>query len=195
MVEPESALEPVYRRGLHGNISAGIAIVFQELRPGSIVEVASWPGENAAILKAIETATDIKLKDASGAGATTENNAAFNIAPGRYLVVSQAEGLTDKLAKTIRTSAGTQTDLSHGRTAIAISGHKSEWLLAKFFAVDFSLQNLPVESGLSTVHHDVFAAIQRTKADQFDLYVYRSFARSFFSALCHAAEQDGYEIR
>ena len=73
------------------------------------------------------------------------------------------------------------TDLSHGRTAIRISGPKAEWVLAKFFAIDFSLPAFPVGSGVSTVHHDIFAQIQRTGANQFDLNVFRSFARSFWT--------------
>jgi heterotetrameric sarcosine oxidase gamma subunit len=37
--------------------------------------------------------------------------------------------------------------------------------------------------------------VQRTGADQFDLYVFRSFARAFWKTLCHAAEEVGYEVR
>ena len=70
-------------------------------------------------------------------------------------------------------TTGTVTDLSHGRTAIRIAGPKAEWVLAKFFAIDFSLPAFPVGSGLSTVHHDIFAQIQRSGADQFDIYVFR----------------------
>ena len=73
---------------------------------------------------------------------------------------------------------GTVTDLSHGRTAIRISGPKAEWVLAKFFAIDFALPAFPEGAGRSTAHHDIFAQIQRTGAEQFDLYVFRSFARS-----------------
>jgi methylglutamate dehydrogenase subunit D len=45
------------------------------------------------------------------------------------------------------------------------------------------------------VHHNIFAQIQRTGPDQFDVYVFRSFARSFWNSLCHASEEVGYEIR
>ncbi len=195
MVEPESPLAPVYRPGSYGNISKGVGVVLREMRPGSIVEVASWPGKNAAILKSIKSATGLGIGNASGAGAVSGTDGAFNIAPGRFLVVTQAEGLSHKLARSIGDTSGTQTDLSHGRIAIRISGARAEWLLAKFFAIDFSPVRFPTGSGRSSVHHDIFAAIQRTDADQFDVFVFRSFARSFFSALCHAAEEDGYEIR
>ena len=68
-------------------------------------------------------------------------------------------------------------------------------MLAQFFAIDFSLPAFPEGAGRSTAHHDIFAQIQRTGAEQFDLYVFRSFARSFWTALCHASEEVGYEVR
>ena len=65
----------------------------------------------------------------------------------------------------------------------------------KFFAIDFALPAFPEGAGRSTAHHDIFAQIQRTGPQQFDLYVFRSFARSFWTALCHASEEVGYEVR
>lgn len=195
MVEKESPLAPVYSAGSHGNVTDGAGVILREMQPGSIVEVASWPGKTAAILRVIKSACGLPVGDTPGAGAISGASNAFNTAPGRFLVISQAEGLSKKLAKSVGENKGTFTDLSHGRIAIRISGVRSEWLLAKFFAVDFSQEAFPTGSGISTAHHEVFAAIQRTGDKQFDIYVFRSFARSFFKALCHAAEEHGYEIR
>jgi sarcosine oxidase subunit gamma len=68
-------------------------------------------------------------------------------------------------------------------------------VLSKLFAIDFALLAFPVGSGVATVHHDIFAQIQRTGEDAFDAYVFRSFARSFWKMLGHAAEEAGYEVR
>jgi sarcosine oxidase subunit gamma len=111
------------------------------------------------------------------------------------MVMDEAESLSEALTKAISPETGTVTDLSHGRTAIRISGPKAGWVLAKFFAIDFSLVSFPVGAGRSTVHHDIFAQIQRSASDQFDVYVFRSFARSFWHALCRASEEVGYEVR
>jgi sarcosine oxidase subunit gamma len=86
------------------------------------------------------------------------------------------------------------TDLSHGRTALRASGSKAAWILSKLFAIDFSTAAFPVGAGRSTMHHDIFAQIQRTGEMAFDLYVFRSFARSFWTSLCHAAEEVGYAV-
>ncbi|MGC4027194.1 MAG: sarcosine oxidase subunit gamma family protein [Mesorhizobium sp.] len=111
------------------------------------------------------------------------------------MVVTDEEGLAEHLISVIPAAVGSVTDLSHGRTAIRIEGEKVEWLLAKFFAVDFSRDKFPVGSGVSTNHHDIFAQIQRRAENCFEVYVFRSFARSFWKALCHSAEEIGYEVR
>ncbi|MBX3569147.1 MAG: sarcosine oxidase subunit gamma family protein [Rhizobiaceae bacterium] len=195
MVEMLSPLAPVWRPGPHGDLSAGIGVVMSETQPGSIVQLAAWPGETAGMLAAIDGHTGLSLPDIPGGGVSTETKAAFGFAPGKFLVVDEAEGLAESLSEAIPASLGTVTDLSHGRTALRLAGPKAEWVLAKFFAVDFSLPVFPVGKAVSTGHHDIFALIQRTAPDAFDLYIYRSYARAFWTALGHACEEVGYEVR
>lgn len=195
MVDQLSPLAPVFRPGSHGNFVDGAGVTLSETQPGSIVQLAAWRGQEHAVMAAIRDIDGLALPDGAGAGITTETKAAFGFAPGKFLVVDQEEGLAARLSGAITMDVGTVTDLSHGRTAIRIAGPKAEWVLAKFFAVDFSLAALPLGSGISTVHHDIFAQIQRTGPEQFDLYVFRSFARAFWTSLGHAAEEVGYEVR
>ncbi|WP_315923584.1 sarcosine oxidase subunit gamma [Mesorhizobium sp. SP-1A] len=195
MVERQSPLEPVYRPGSFGHFEGGVGVRLSEPRPGSIVQLAAWPGEEKRVITAIRTATGLSLPDGAGGGASNGRKSAFGFAPDRFMVTDEDEGLADVLAKAVPASAGTITDLSHGRTAIRIEGPKAEWVLGKLFAIDFSLAAFPMGAGRSTTHHDVFAQIQRAGSDRFDLYVFRSFARSFWKTLCHAAEEVGYEVR
>lgn len=194
MVDVLSPLQPVWKPGTHGNTASGIGVVLTETQPGSIVQVAAWPGQEKKMIAAIRSVTGLALADGAGGGAANDTKAAFGIAPGRFLIVDQGEGLAATFSGAVTSEIGTVTDLSHGRTALRISGPKAEWVLAKFFAIDFALPAFPVGSGVATVHHDIFAHIQRTGADQFDLYIFRSFARSFWTALCHASEEVGYEV-
>ena len=194
MVDVLSPLQPVWKPGTHGNTASGIGVVLTETQPGSIVQVAAWPGQEKKMIAAIRSVTGLALADGAGGGAANDTKAAFGIAPGRFLIVDQGEGLAATFSGVVTSEIGTVTDLSHGRTALRISGPKAEWVLAKFFAIDFALPAFPVGSGVATVHHDIFAHIQRTGADQFDLYIFRSFARSFWTALCHASEEVGYEV-
>jgi len=195
MVERQSPLEPVFLPGSYGNSEKDIGVILSEAKPGSIVQVAAWPRQEKKLIGAIKTVTGLALPDGAGAGAVNGAKAAFGIAPGKFTVSNGSEGLADALGKAVPASVGTVTDLSHGRTVIRIAGPKAEWVLAKFFAIDFSLAAFPLGSGRSTTHHDIFAQIQRTDGDQFDIYVFRSFARSFWKALCHACEEVGYEVQ
>ena len=195
MAEPLSPLEPVWKPGLHGIVDDAAGVTLVETRPGSIVQVTAWPGREKAVMTTIAEVTGLKVPDGAGGGVAQETRAAFGIAPGRFLVVDQAEGLDARLAAAILADTGAATGLSHGRTAIRIAGPKAGWVLAKLFAIDFALTAFPVGAGRSTAHHDVFAQIQRSAPEQFDLYVFRSFARSFWKTLCHAAEEVGYEVR
>ncbi len=194
MVERDSPLLPVYRPGTHGNLAGGIGVRLAETRPGSIVQLASWPGEEKALMQAIGIVTALALPDGAGGGTVGDASATFGIGPGRFLVVAREEALAGRLNAAIGELTGTITDLSHGRTAIRVSGPKAEWVLAKLFAIDFSLPAFPEGAGRATAHHDIQAQIQRSGPDRFDLYVFRSFARSFWVTLCDAAEEVGYEV-
>lgn len=195
MVERQSPLEPDFHVGSHGNFEHGVEIILTETRPDSIVQLTSWPGEEKTLISAIRTVTGLALPDGAGGGVSDGGKSVFGFAPGKFIVASETEGLADAFARVVTPAIGTVTDLSHGRAAIRIAGPKAEWVLAKFFAIDFALPAFPVGAGRSTVHHDVFAQIQRTGADQFDIYVFRSFARSFWKALRHASEEVGYEVQ
>lgn len=194
MVDQLSPLAPVLRPGRHARPDHGIGVTLAEVQPGSIVQLAAWRGAEGAMISIIHETTGLKPPATPGGGAAGDTKTAFGFAPGKFFVTDQEEGLADILARAVTSSTGTVSDLSHGRTVIRIGGPKSEWVLAKFFAVDFSLPVFPAGSGISTVHHDIFAQIHRTGESQFDIYVFRSFARSFWKALCHASEEVGYEI-
>ncbi len=195
MVEMLSPLGAAWRPGTAGNLAAGPGVVLSETQPGSIVQVAAWPQTAAAVIAAIAGVTRLQIAARPGAGALSGTAAAFGFAPGRFLVVDDAEGLAERLVAAIGIDVGTVTDLSHGRVALRVAGPRAEWVLGKFFAVDFSPGAFAVSNGISTVHHDVFAQIQRTGTDRFDLYVFRSFARAFWRSLCHASEEVGYEVQ
>lgn len=193
--ERQSPLGPEYHPGSHGNFEHGVDVILSEMRPGTILQLAAWPGEERQLIEIIGKVTGLALPDGAGGGVSSGARAAFGFAPGKFTVVDEAEGLAAAFAGAITPAIGTLTDLSHGRTAIRIAGPRAEWVMAKFFAIDFALPAFPLGAGRSTNHHDVFAQIQRTGADQFDIYVFRSFARSFWKALCHASEEVGYEVQ
>lgn len=189
-----SPLEGHYHHGEFGALSDdGIGVTLAERFGLSIADIAAWRGSETEARAAINTIRGLNLKAGAGAGSAGKTATGFNIAPGRWLVSSNSASLVTDLAEAAGESA-TITDLSHGRTVITVDGAKSRWVLAKLFAVDLSDAVLPVGHGLATAHHDIFASIQRTGADAFDVYVFRSFARSFWHPLCRSAEEVGYRV-
>lgn len=195
MVELLSPLGPAFRPGRHGKADGAPGVTLAEMRPGSLVQVAAFAGREAAVLETLVKTTGCKLAATPGAGALKEPRAAFSIAPGRWLVRDQAPGLDAALARAVGRDDGAVVSLAHGRTVIRVAGPQAEWVLAKLFAVDFAAEAFPLSTGVSTAHHDVFAAIQRVGENAFDVYVFRSFARSFFETLARAAEEVGVELR
>jgi len=194
MVEQVSPLGPAWTPGRHGNLAGSPGVVLSETRPGSIVQAAAFPGREKSVMTAIAAATGLALPDGAGGGVATGTKAVFGIAPGRFLVADQVEGLADRLKPGIPVETGAVTDLSHGRTALRVAGPQAEWVLSKLFAIDFALAAFPIGAGRATQHHDILAAIQRTGPDRFDAYIFRSFARAFWTLLVHAAEEVGCEV-
>lgn len=194
MVDQLSPLGAAYRPGQHGNVVGKPGVNLSETQPGSIVQLAAWLGEERAVIGLIKEISGLALPDGAGGGAAEKTKAAFGFAPGRFLVIDEEDDLFARYAAAMLETVGTVTDLSHGRTAIGVAGPRSEWVLSKLFAIDFSVTAFPLGAGRSTTHHDVFAQIQRSGEEQFDLYVFRSFARTFWKTLCHAAEEVGYEV-
>ena len=122
MVERQSPLEPEFHVGSHGNFEHGVEILLTETRPGSIVQLAAWPGEEKKLIAAIRTVTGLALPDGAGGGLSDGVKSVFGFAPGKFTVADEAEGLAASFAKAVTPAIGTVTDLSHGRTAIRIAG-------------------------------------------------------------------------
>ena len=194
MVEQLSPLASVIRYGRFGQAAGEAGVNLSETAPGSIVQVTVWQGGEQAAIDAIWKLTGLELSARPGHGVVARSNSGFGIGPGKFLLVDEDEGLEQRLRGAIPGLIGAVTDLTHGRTAIRIAGPKAERVLAKLFAIDFSPAGFPLSHGVSTAHHQIFAQIQRIAPDAFDVYVFRSFARSFWKTLRHAAEEVGYDV-
>jgi methylglutamate dehydrogenase subunit D len=182
MSDRASALGETFIKGKFGNLANGAGVTLGEHFYEFTAEIAAFSGSEEALDKLI-----------SAASAKARSGFAFQIAANRWLAAGTADFRRALEAK-LPERDGTLTDLTHGRTAFVINGSKAEWILSKLFAIDFSLKAFQAETGLATMHHDTLAQIYRPGAQTFDIFVYRSFARSFWHALCRAAEEVGYEV-
>jgi methylglutamate dehydrogenase subunit D len=182
MSDRASALGETFIKGKFGNLANGAGVTLGENFYDFTAEIAAFSRSEEALEKMI-----------SAASAKARSGFAFQIAANRWLAAGPPDFRRALEAK-FPERDGTLTDLTHGRTAFVINGSKAGWILSKLFAIDFSPGAFPENTGLATMHHDIFAQIYRSEAQAFDIFVYRSFARSFWHSLCRAAEEVGYEV-
>jgi methylglutamate dehydrogenase subunit D len=182
MSDRASALGEEFKPGLFGDVSNNTGVTLGESFFGFTAEIAAFPGHEEAVSKLIGKAE-----------ARIVGSLSFQIARHRWLAAGSTK-FRAALEIGIDENQGSFIDLTHGRSAISVSGPKSEWVLSKLFAVDFRVRSFPEKTGLATMHHDTFAQIYRSGAESFEVFVFRSLARSFWKTLCHAAEEVGYEI-
>lgn len=192
MVEIASPLGQDFRPGRHGMPEGEPGVRLSMRRPVSIVQVAAWPGKGKAVLAATLKAAGLALN--GNDGVARDGRCLLAVAPDRWLVIDEERDLLPALRKAVAPDAGAVLSLAHGRTIFRVEGPRAGFVLAKLFAIDFSIEAFPVCHAVSTAHHDVFAAIQRVRGDAFDLCVFTSFARSFWQTLGHAAGETGYEV-
>ncbi len=194
MAEIQSPLGKAYVPGDHGNAAGGVGVTIRERRNLSIIQVTAWSDTIPAVLTAIGSATGLVLQNKAGLGRVAGEKSVFGFAPGRYFIVGATPELELRLRSVIAPDLATIIDLTHGRTVIRVSGPRAEWVLSKLFAIDFSEHAFPIAYGRATLHHDIHTNIQRIDDETFDLYVFRTFARSFWQTLGHAAEEVGYRV-
>jgi methylglutamate dehydrogenase subunit D len=194
MADLESPLGATFIPGNHGNAADGAGIALHERTNISLIQVTAWRDTVPTVLTAIGNATGVIIQNKPGNGRVAGEKSVFGFAPGRFMVTGATPDLEQRLRAAISSDLGTIIALTHGRTIIRMSGPRTEWVLAKLFAIDFSEHAFPLGAGRATLHHDIHALIQRIDQETFDLYVFRSFARSFWLTLCHAAEEVGYRV-
>lgn len=181
MSDRVSPLGPDHRPGQYGNLGGGIGVTLSEPEFGFLGELAAFPDSEEAVSILADAA-------ASKPGAIV-----FRIAANRWFLAGP-EGMDGPLSAKLKPANGSLIDLTHGRTALRISGPKADWVLSKLYAIDFSISAFPAGTGLATSHHNIFTQIHRDDEQTYTLFVFRSFARAFWHTLQRAAEETGYEV-
>ena len=178
-----SALGTDFAPGKFGNMSNGVGVKLSETNFGFIGELASFtPDETDKLIASLRKSLDSK-----------DISAAFKIAPNRWFL-SGTESLRDAIISKVKPDEASLFDLTHGRSSFLIAGEKATWVLAKLFPIDFHLSEFPIDTGLATTHHGTFTQIYRADENTFDLFVFRSFARSFWHTLSTASTEVGYVV-
>lgn len=169
------------------------AITLSERRPGSFVEIAIWSnGKKTAT--AISKETGIKGLPGLGHAMTSPGNMLLAIGPGRYLAISQDEGLAQRLSAKVPVGEGVIVDLTHGRVGIRISGSPAQALLQKGLSLDLDVAAFPAMAAASSAIHHMGITVVRIDETCFDVFAMTSFAGSLWEWVTDAAVEYGWQV-
>ena len=191
--ERVSPLDAVVEPGVFGANTRSPEVFLSENLCGSLVQVQAWPDTVGAVEKAVQSVAKLGVPKAP-ATAHSETVSIMQTGPGRWLIDSEAEGLEDKLRGKVSAKNGAVTGLTHARVLIQIKGPKAAWVLASGIAIDFDLKAFPVGTSQISHHHEIGVTIHRTGEENFDLYVFTSFARGFWHWITTASSEVGYAV-
>lgn len=115
--------------------------------------------------------------------------AALDTGPGQWLVVSARDtpaALVTQLADQCDDAA--ITDLSHARFRIRLQGPNARDVLQSGIAIDLGAAAFPPGRSTPTAFRDIAVLVHAAGEQTFDLYVFRSYARSLWEWLADAAK-------
>lgn len=171
-----------YKVGKFGNCANGTGVHLSQTEFGFLGELAAFPdfvqGVDTLIGQMISQSKDLT---------------AFKIASNRWFLACPLN-VSVEIKRQINSSQASLIDLTHGRTSLLVSGLKAEWVLSKLYGIDFAQSAFPTETGIATTHHGILTQIYRPYDTVFDLFIFRSLARSFWHTLTRAADDVGYEV-
>lgn len=169
----------------------GAGATLAELRPAAIAQVTAWPGTDKSAAKAIG---ELFGKAPGPAGTAVEPGAVtmVTLAPGRYLLFSENDGLASALNAALPAKDAAVTDLSHARTMLRLSGKAAADILGKGLAIDLHASVFPAGRAAQSVIHHMDVLVIRREEQVFDLVVLRGFALSLAEWLLDAGLE--YEI-
>lgn len=167
-----------------GVIVSGAGLDIRERGVDGLVQVAVWPGAEAAAAMALQRVA-ITLPAVPGQVGEDAGGTAMAIAPGRWLVEFAGGSLPDLPA-----AVGAVTDLAHGRRSFLVSGRQALALVAKLAPVDFDLPRHGPGSVVQTGSaHGIPFSLWRRDAASFVLHVETSLAHDFALSLAAEAEE------
>lgn len=154
------------------------AATLAPLDPGPIASIALFPGGEQAVAKGLET-LGLAFPDP---GTWTAQGEARIVWTGReqaFLIGVPAPAL----------EGAAVTDQSDGWAGFSLSGPGAEAVLARLVPLDLRLPAFPVGRAARAALNHMSLVLLRAGAAEFELYVFRSMARSAWHELQEAMER------
>lgn len=187
MADRLSALHDLLVTGQSG-VSGPAGVRLTEIRARTVTQFAAWSGTVAQVGAEAAKAAGVQTAPGPGQAATGANGTLLRVEPLKWWLISETEQpvmLSDELGATL--------DVSQSRSWLRAGGPQSARLLNHVLPIDLSERAFPERSVASTAFHHVGVTLWRDAQD-FNLFLPRSFAASLCEILIETARQYGLEI-
>jgi sarcosine oxidase subunit gamma len=190
--QERSAWEGVFATSAPGETSAGVVVA---PRDGlAIASVMALRDQREAASRIATSAYGIALPTTSHVVHGTNCSFGWNGPDSWLAVATTAAGFVSALERSFVDIASV-TDQSHARAVLRVSGRNIRDTLAKGFPIDLHPRAFaPGQVAITTVSHIGVTIWQVNNAPTYDLFVYRSLAKSFWAWLSTSAAEFGLEV-
>ena len=158
----------------------------------SSIQVLAFKNQHTAVASVLSAALGVDASTTPGVCNSDGVNQVVWNGPNQWMVISEgdaAEGLLEKIRQAVGDKAGV-VDQSHGRVGLRLSGEHSRTVLQKNCPLDVHPRSFSAGScALTTIAHIGALLIQVDDAPTYDLFVNRSFARSFADSIVHSCHE------
>ena len=199
MLEQRSALATVYRPGRIGLQAGPATVTVSERSSRTLVQVSGWPDSFQRLCPKLETLLSCRMPEDGLRAVSQGQRSIFRVGPERLWVVGPSDD--DLLRKFDGTALGEDavvTEIGHSRTVVRVAGAGARTLLNRGLPVDLDASVFPVDSFAQSVIQHIPVLVHRVGLDgedDFDVYVTRDYAVSFWEWLTGAAQSLGCQIR
>lgn len=164
-------------------------LTISETKFESMVLIKSWPETSENIASII--INYFELSSLPNVGAVLMHNDIFiaSLLPGHYMIISDRQNLHFELSKIITAENAAVIDISHSRRGVHLKGVNASLILNKEIAIDFSNEAMPANTVVQTDIHAIGVILFKFAAEDFLIFSYSSFFKSFYAWLIDATKE------
>lgn len=190
-----SPLELALVAGAHGarGVEAGVSLT--EIRNFDLIQVMARRGQGAELGKAAKARFGVAVPDAPKAVQTSDATLIWS-GPDQFFVLSKGGKHAMKALAQAFASSASQSDQSHARALISISGAKARTMLAKLSSIDLHATSFPVGAAAATLMDHTSVTLWRggDRPDGqavFNVLMFATFAESLWHTMLDSAAEYG----
>ncbi len=193
MVDVRSPLEdcksPLLMRGNSETDTSPLKISHASI--GSLVQVAGWgPSFREAIAPLIR---ELGMNDLGefNLAQRAEHSVSFRVAPHRLLIWTREPQVAPASLSELDPASAPFLDLSHSRVCVTVEGSPARDFLTRLATIDLRLESFPIGAFSQTTIHHTSALIFHSRANQYELLLPASYARSLWDYIALSAKPFG----